>query len=136
MNILEAKSEYLSQGKPWTPSLEKRYNAALLKEKQKLFSEMEIPFPKEIETKFYEAIAKGNRNAEVYLNNLCHSHIQYALDHYAEVLYDKLIAEHGGDTIYEREMKKILGRYGTKELIKSGLVECCGAFRGDKLYAI
>lgn len=136
MNILEAKSEYAAQGKTWTASLERRYNRALLNAKKDLFEDMEIPFPKAIETKFYAAIEQGNRNVEVYLDNLCHSHIKYALDHYAEVLYDKLIEEYAGETIYERDMKKILGKYGTKELIKSGLIESCGVYRGNKLYAI
>lgn len=136
MNILVMKEEYKAKGKPWTEALEKRYLAALLQEKQDLFHDMEIPFPKEIETKFYEAVAKGNRNAEICLDQLCYKHIQYALDHYAEVLHDKLIEEHPCETIYEREMKKILGRYGTKELIKSGLIELQGSFRGEKLYAI
>lgn len=136
MNILEAKAVYESQGKSWTASMEKRYNKALLNAKRELFKEMEIPFPKEIEDKFYDAVAKGNRNVEVYLDNLCHTYIQYAFDHYAEVLYDKLIAEHDGETIYEKEMQKILGKYGAKELIRSGLVKFQCAYRGSKRYAI
>lgn len=136
MHILLMKADYQSKGKPWTPALEERYNAALLKEKQKLFDEFEIPFPSEIETKFYDAVAKGNRNLEVYLDNLCQSYIQHALDNYAQILYNKLIAEYDGETIYEREMRKILGKYGTKELIRSGLVECCDCFKGNKLYAL
>ena len=136
MNILETKRKYLAQGKVWTTSMEKRYNAALLKEKQKVFAGFAIPFPAEIETKFNEYVAKGNANAEVYLDNLCQSEIQYALDHYAEVLYKKLIEEYHGETIYERELKKIVGKYGIKELVNAGLIECCKAYRGNKLYAI
>ena len=136
MNILAMKADYAAKGKPWTESLEKRYNKALLEEKYDLFKDMEIPFPSEIESKFSEYIAKGNKHPEVYLDNLCHSYIKYALEHYAEILYDKLIAAHAGETIYEREMQKILGKYGAKELIKSGLVELQGSFRGSKLYAI
>ena len=51
MNILEAKPEHQAKGK-WTAKMEERYNAALLKEKQRLFAELEIPFPSEIEAKF------------------------------------------------------------------------------------
>ena len=36
----------------------------------------------------------------------------------------------------EKEMQKILGKYGAKELIKSGRVELQGSYRGSKLYAI
>ena len=136
MNILEAKSAYAAEGKPWSTSLEKRYNAALLKEKRNLFADFELPFPEEVASKFNEYVAQGKGNAEVYLDNLCHSHLQYSLDHYAEVVYNKLIAEYDGETIYEREMRKLLGKYATSELIKSGLIECCGSFKGNKLYAI
>lgn len=136
MKILEAKSVYASQGKSWTPALEKRYNAALLKEKKDMFADFAIPFPAEIEAKFNEYVAKGKANPEVYLDNLCHTHIQYALDHYAEVLYKKLIAEYHGETIYEKELKKIVGKYGVRELIKAGYIELCKAYRGNKLYAI
>lgn len=136
MNILEAKSVYAEQGKPWTADHERRYNAALLQAKRELFADFEIPFPKEIAIKFEEYVASGKPNAETYLDNLCHSEIKYSLDHYAEVVYNKLIAEYHGETIYEREMKRILGKYATKELIKSGLVECCGSYKGSKLYAL
>ena len=135
MNILEAKPTYQAQDK-WTARMEERYNAALLKEKQKLFSELEIPFPSEIEAKFSEYVSKGNKHPEVYLENLCHSYIKYALDHYAEILYQKLISNYDGDTIYESEMHKILGKYGTHELIKSGLIESCGSYKGNRLFAI
>lgn len=135
MNILEKKPEYVAQGK-WTDPLEKSYNKALIKEKKQLFKEMEIPFPSEIETKFWDAVSKGNKNAEVYLDNMCHTHIKYALDNYAEVLYQKLISEYHSETIYERELRKIVGKYGIKELVKGGLIEFRGSFKGNKLYAI
>ena len=135
MNILEVKPEYVAQGN-WTEPLETRYNKALIKEKKQLFKEMEIPFPSEIETKFWDAVSKGNKNAEIYLENLCHSHIKYALDNYAKVLYDKLISEYDGETIYERELQNLVGKYGIKELTRSGLIQCCGSYRGNKLYAL
>lgn len=136
MNILLMKEEYKAKGKPWTEALEKRYLAALLQEKRNLFDDMEIPFPKSIETKFYEVVAKGNRNAEICLDQMCHKYIEYALDNYAKVLYDKLITEYDGETIYERELKKIVGKYGINELVKAGFIELQGCFRGSKLYAI
>lgn len=136
MNILVMKEEYKAKGKPWTEALEKRWLAALLQEKRDLFDDMEIPFPKSIETKFYEAVAKGNRNAEICLDQMCHKYIEYALDNYAEVLYGKLITEYDGDTIYEKELKKLVGKYGITELTKAGLIKLQGCFRGQKLYAI
>ena len=57
MNILEAKKECLEQGKVWTSSMEKRYNAALLKEKKDMFADFAIPFPAEIEAKFNNLFA-------------------------------------------------------------------------------
>lgn len=136
MKILEAKSVYASQGKSWTPALEKRYNAALLKEKKDMFADFAIPFPAEIEAKFNAYVAKGKANPEVYLDNLCHTHIQYALDHYAEILYKKLIEECESETIYERELRKIVGKYGIRELVKAGYIKIHKSYRGNILYAI
>lgn len=135
MNIIESKSEHISQGK-WTAKMEEQYNTALLKEKRKLFAEMQIPFPSEIEAKFADYISKGNKHADIYLENICHSYIQYAFDHYAEVLYQKLIADHGSETVNEREMRKILGKYGAKELERSGLVKFMCLKNGYKVYAL
>ena len=79
---------------------------------------------------------KGKGFAANYLDRLCHSYIQYALDNYPKVLYELVKANHPSDAVYDYVLKKEIGDYGLNELIKANLIECCGTFNGSKLYAI
>ena len=106
-------------------------------EKKRLFKDFGIPWCPQIETEYKaKKREKGKECAANYLDRLCHSYIQYALDNYPKVLYELVKANHPSDAVYDYVLKKEIGDYGINELIKANLIECCGTFNGSKLYAI
>lgn len=106
-------------------------------EKKRLFKDFGIPWCPQIETEYKaKKREKGKEFAANYLDRLCHSYIQYALDNYPKVLYELVKANHPSDAVYDYVLKKEIGDYGINELIKANLIECCGTFNGSKLYAI
>lgn len=106
-------------------------------EKKRLFKDFGIPWCPQIETEYKtKKREKGKEFAANYLDRLCHSYIQYALDNYPKVLYELVKANHPSDAVYDYVLKKEIGDYGLNELIKANLIECCGTFNGSKLYAI
>ena len=106
-------------------------------EKKRLFKDFGIPWCPQIETEYKaKKREKGKEFAANYLDRLCHSYIQYALDNYPKVLYELVKANHPSDAVYDYGLKKEIGDYGLNELIKANLMECCGAYNGANLYAI
>lgn len=106
-------------------------------EKKRLFKDFGIPWCPQIETEYKaKKREKGKEFAANYLDRLCHSYIQYALDNYPKILYELVKANHPSDAVYDYVLKKEIGDYGLNELIKANLIECCGTFNGSKLYAI
>lgn len=151
MNIIEKKAHCAENHLRWTASDERKYNKAILNEKRDMFADFRIPFPEDIASGFNAEVVKGNKNAEVYLDNLCQSYIQFALDNYGKVMHELIKSVHGGETIYETEIMNILKkefhissiedrretcRLAIKEMVKANLIECQGSYKGDKLYAI
>ena len=110
----------------------------IIVEKMEVFKDFNIPWSNSLEIK-YRAHKKehGRLKAEIYLDNLCQSYIQYALDHYADVVLEAVRARHPkAETIYADIIKEEVGSYGLNELIKANKIEYCGSFKGRKLYAI
>ena len=151
MDIIEKKAHCAENHLRWTASDERRYNKAILKAKREMFADLCIPFPEDIATSFNAEVSKGNKNAEVYLDNLCQSYIQFALDNYGKVIHEFIKSVYDGDTIYEIDIMRILKRefhpssvedrnetcrLAIREMVKANLIECQGSHRGDKLYAI
>ncbi len=136
MSLPMSKSECLKHGIKWTASKERQYNAALIKEKRKLFKELCIPFPAEIETKFYAAIDSGKKDVETYLDNLCQSKIIYAYDNYTKVIYEHLCANCKDEILSEKDIKIIVGKYGLSELKKANLLDPCNKSKTNRLYRI
>lgn len=151
MDIIEKKAYCAENNLRWTASDEKRYNKAILNAKRDMFADFRIPFPEDIATSFSAEVAKGNKNAEVHLDNLCHSYIQFALDNYGKVMHELIKSVHRGETIYETEIMNIIRsefhitapkerqetfRLAMSEMVKANLIECQGSHRGEKLYAI
>ena len=111
---------------------------SIIAEKKRLFKELNIPWSNQIE-KEYKAYKKenGEAKAEIYLDNLCQDYISYALDHYAAVIHESLKANHPkAETLDDYVIQKEIGKYAMAELIKANLIECCGSYKGAKLYAI
>lgn len=151
MNIIEKKAHCAENHIKWTARDEKLYNRAILNAKRDMFEDFRIPFPEDIATNFNAEVAKGNKNAEIYLDNLCQSYIQFALDNYGKVMHELIKSVYDGDTIYEMDIIRILKkefhisskadreetcRLAIREMVKANLIECQGSHRGEKLYAI
>lgn len=111
---------------------------SLIAEKKDLFKDFGIPWCPQIETEYKaKKREKGKEFAANYLDRLCHSYIQYALDNYPKVLHELVKANHPkADAVYDYIIQREVGAYGFNELIKANLIECCGSFNGNKLYAI
>lgn len=99
------------------------YCAELLKEKKSLFEDLYIPFPTEIKVKLYEAANQGNRNCALYLDNMCHSYIKYALENYPQIMFELLLTKTQDDIVTQKTIEKAIGKYGFEELAKSGLIK-------------
>lgn len=151
MDIIEKKAYCTENHLRWTASDEKRYNKAILNAKRDMFEDFRIPFPEDIATSFNAEVAKGNKNAEIHLDNLCQSYIQFALDNYGKVMHELIKSVYDGDTIYEMDIMIILKKefhisskadrketcaLAIKEMVKANLIECQGSYKGEKLYAI
>ena len=151
MDIIEKRERCIHNHLRWSALDEKRYNKAILKEKREMFADFHIPFPEDIATSFNAEVAKGNKKADVYLDNLCQSYIQFALDNYGKVIHELIKSVYDGETIYETDIMLILKRefhissredrektcrLAIREMIKANLIECQGSHRGEKLYAI
>ena len=50
--------------------------------------------------------------------------------------YKKENGEAKAETLYDYVIQKEIGKYAMAELIKANLIECCGSYKGAKLYAI
>lgn len=107
-------------------------------EKKSLFRDFGIPWCPQIETEYKaKKKEKGKEFAQNYLDRLCHSYIQYSLDNYPKVMHELVKANHPkAEAVYGYVLKKEIGEYAINELIKANLIECCGSFDGNKLYAI
>lgn len=151
MNIIEKKAHCTENHLRWTAADERKYNRAILNAKRDMFVDFCVPFPEDIASSFNAEVAKGNKNAEVYLDNLCQSYIQFALDNYGKVIHEFLKSVYDGETIYETEILRLLKkefhiasakdreetcRLAVREMVKANLIECQGSYKGDKLYAI
>lgn len=151
MDIIEKKVHCAENHLRWTASDERKYNKAILNAKREMFADFHIPFPEDIATSFNSEVAKGNKNADVYLDNLCQSYIQFALDNYGKVIHEFLKSVYDGNTIYETDIMRILKsefnisskadreatcRLAVREMVKANLIECQGSRKGEKLYAI
>lgn len=151
MNIIEKKARCTENHFRWTAADERKYNKAILNAKREMFEDFRIPFPEDIATSFKAEVAKGNKKADIYLDNLCQSYIQFALDNYGKVIHEFIKSVYDGETIYETDIMRILRkefspaswadhneacRLAISEMIKANLIECQGSYRGDKLYAI
>ena len=151
MDIIEKKAHCAENHLRWSASDEKRYNKAILKEKREMFADFNIPFPEDIATSFKAEVAKGNKRADIYLDNLCQSYIQFALDNYGKVIHELIKSVYDGEVIYELDIMRILKsefhissredreetcRIAIREMTKANLIECKGSHRGEKLYAI
>ena len=129
------KRECLAQGLKWTPLREKKYNEYLLMEKRQVFKELRIPFPTEIEVKFYAAINNGS-NAEIYLDNICRSYINYAYENYAKILREYILAESESKLFTKNDIIKLVGKDGLQELCKAGMVRLRIADGKTEMYEV
>lgn len=151
MDIIEKKAHCAENHLRWSASDEKRYNKAILKEKREMFADFNIPFPEDIATSFKAEVAKGNKKADIYLDNLCQSYIQFALDNYGKVIHELIKSVYDGETIYESEIMKILKREFHISNLRDRIITCNMAIdgmldanlivyqeskKGDRLFAI
>ena len=151
MDIIEKRERCIHNNLRWTDADQKRYNKAILKAKREMFEDFYIPFPESIACSFNAEVAKGNKNAEIHLDNLCQSYIQYALENYGQVIYDHIKMVHNRETIYETEIMRIIRksfrtsdledrknacRIAIKEMLKANLIEFQGFNRGDAQYEL
>lgn len=151
MDIIEKRERCIHNNLRWSSIDEKRYNKAILNAKRDMFEDFRIPFPEDIATSFKAEVAKGNKNADIYLDNLCQSYIQFALDNYGKVIHELIKSVYDGETIYESEIMKILKREFRISNLRDRIITCNmaidgmldanlivfqGAKKGDRLFAI
>ena len=91
-----------------------------------MIKEFYLPFPKEIEVKFYDAVNQG-RDYEVCLDNLCLDYIKRALDDTPKTMLELLLSSTKDNILTQKEIIDILGNYGYGELRKSGLIKRVGS---------
>lgn len=129
-----SKAECLERGLEWTPKRESLYNAMYLGEKRDYFRHFCLPFPDDFEDKFYELYKKKGDAAYESFDIMCGNRRMDDSERIAEVWVDYLKRNYRGKALYDRELKKLVGKYVLSEIEKSGLIEPVKVWRGSKLY--